>query len=180
MFAPSETLNRVLGIDPGLTRCGFALLDTDGRGAARALSIGVLRTEPSSGHEVRLGQLHADVEALLDEYAPGEVAIERVFFQSNTGTAMSVAQVSGIVMALAGRRGIPVVEYTPSQVKAAIAGWGGADKDQIRDMVRMRLALSELPGPPDAADAAAVALCHVSSAPYASRVAMAIEGGVTR
>lgn len=180
MFAPAETGPRILGIDPGLTRCGYAVLDAAVPGSAVAVSIGVLRSSPDEAHDRRLGSIHADVEDLLDEYAPSEVAIERVFFQANTSTAMAVAQVSGVVTALAARRGLSVTEYTPSQVKSAVAGWGGAEKRQIRDMVRARLSLSELAGPADAADAAAIALCHLASSPFARSVSSALGNGRDR
>lgn len=179
MFASEATRPRVLGIDPGLTRCGFAVLEVAPGGRGRALSIGVMRTATSLPLERRLGQIHEDLEELLAEFGPSTVAVERIFFQSNSRTAMSVAHVSGIVMALAARRGLAVVEYTPSQVKNAVAGWGGADKQQMQDMVRTRLSLAEAPSPADAADAAAVALCHIAMMPFASKVqaAMAAEAG---
>lgn len=180
MFAPDETGSRILGIDPGLTRCGYAVVDSTSPGSAVAVSIGVLRTAPDQSHDRRLGSIHADFEELLDEYSPSTVAIERVFFQANTSTAMAVAQVSGVVTALSARRGLSVTEYTPSQVKSAVAGWGGADKLQIRDMVRARLSLSALAGPADAADAAAIALCHLASAPFARRVSLALGDGGDR
>ena len=156
----------VLGIDPGLTRCGYAVVarvvEPGQRPGVRALALGVLRTATTDPLADRLAQIHDDVEALLDQFRPGAVAVEQVFFQSNVRTAMSVAQVSGVVLAAAARRGCPVVQYTPSQVKRTIAGWGGADKVQVQRMVQMRLGLSTMPKPADAADAAALALCHFS------------------
>jgi crossover junction endodeoxyribonuclease RuvC len=156
----------VLGIDPGLTRCGYAVVarvvEPGQRPGVRALALGVLRTATTDPLADRLAQIHDDVEALLDQFRPGAVAVEQVFFQSNVRTAMSVAQVSGVVLAAAARRGCPVVQYTPSQVKSTIAGWGGADKVQVQRMVQMRLGLSTMPKPADAADAAALALCHFS------------------
>lgn len=180
MFAPDTADRRVLGIDPGLTRCGYAVLVASGSAKVQALSIGVLTTSVDLSHSSRLGIVHADVESLLEEFRPTEVAIERVFFQANTSTAMTVAQVSGVVSALSARRGLAVTDYTPSQVKSAVAGWGGADKQQIREMVRVRLSLSGVSGPPDAADAAAIALCHLASAPLADRVSMVLGGGNDR
>lgn len=165
MFAPAPD-GPVLGIDPGLTRCGYAVLtrvnEPGQRPGVRALALGVLRTAASEALADRLAQIHDDVEALLDEFAPGAVAVEQVFFQSNVRTAMSVAQVSGVVLAAAARRRCPVVQYTPSQVKSSIAGYGSADKQQVQRMVQMRLGLAEMPKPADAADAAALALCHIA------------------
>lgn len=157
----------VLGIDPGLTRCGYAVLrrfpdGTKTTAEAEVLSMGVLRTEPREPLANRLASIHLDIEALLHEFRPGAVAIEQVFFQNNVRTAMSVAQVSGVVLSLAVRANCQVVQYTPSQVKNAIAGWGGADKEQVQKMVKLRLGLASLPKPADAADAAALALCHLA------------------
>jgi crossover junction endodeoxyribonuclease RuvC len=164
MFASGDA--PILGIDPGLTRCGYAVItrvvEPGQRPGVRALALGVLRTAPADPLAERLAQIHADVEALLDQFAPGAVAVEQVFFQSNVRTAMSVAQVSGVVLAAAARRRCSVVQYTPSQVKSSIAGWGGADKEQVQRMVQMRLGLAEMPKPADAADAAALALCHLA------------------
>ena len=171
MFAP--TTASVLGIDPGLTRCGYAVLarvnEPGQRPGVRALALGVLRTDAGDALADRLAQIHDDIESLLDEFAPGAVAVEQVFFQSNVRTAMSVAQVSGVVLAAAARRRCPVVQYTPSQVKSGIAGYGGADKQQVQRMVQMRLGLADIPKPADAADAAALALCHLAmSVPIAA------------
>jgi crossover junction endodeoxyribonuclease RuvC len=112
------------------------------------------------------------VISLLEEFSPSQVAIERVFFQNNASTAMGTAQASAVVLLAARERGIPIAHYTPSQVKLAVAGSGSADKAAIRAMVRKRLGLSRDPSPTDAADAAAVALCHLASAPLARAVAV--------
>ncbi len=163
-------IRRVLGIDPGMTRCGYAVLDGEGFHDVRAVSLGVLRTSPSDPVAVRLGHLHEDVKDLLEEFAPSAVALEQMFFQVNVRTAMAVGQVSGLAMALASCHGCSVVEYTPNQVKEAVTGWGGADKSQVQKMVQARLGLSRLPEPADAADAAAVALCFLASEPLQSRL----------
>lgn len=164
--AAGETrADRILGIDPGLTRCGYAVIEPGSAGRAKAVAIGVIKTPPSSPLAQRLAELHAEMALLLDEHRPGQVAVERVFFQVNVQTAMSVGQASGVIMALAAASGADVSEYTPSQVKDAVAGWGGADKAQVQRMVQARLALSSPPRPADAADAAAVALCHLSMSP---------------
>lgn len=168
---------RVLGVDPGLTRCGYAVVDGRGPSAASPVSLGVIRTPSSDGLPHRLAALHAELVSLIDEYTPDAVAVEQVFFQVNVRTAMSVGQASGLALAAAAVAGCDVVQYTPNQVKDAIAGWGGADKSQVAKMVKMRLGLSALPKPADAADAAALALCHLASAPMRARVAATTTGG---
>ena len=151
----------VLGIDPGLTRCGYCALEVR-RGSTRAVALGVLRTPADAPVAVRLAELWADVRSLIDEVRPQSVAIERVLFQSNVRTAMSVGQASGVVMAEAASRGIDVAEYSPNQIKDAVAGHGSADKQQVQQMVQVLLGLSSPPRPADAADAAAIALTHVA------------------
>lgn len=159
----------VLGIDPGLTRCGYCCVEADGR-ATRAVALGVLRTSPSDAVPQRLADLQTDLRSLLRELGPSVVALERVLFQVNVRTAMAVGQASGIVMAEAVAAGASVVEYSPNQVKEAVAGWGAAPKEQIQQMVQALLGLTERPEPADAADAAAVALCHVAMAPTGALV----------
>lgn len=161
---------RVLGIDPGLTRCGYAVLESTGANGVVPVSLGVLRTSATDPTSSRLAQLHVDIEDLISDFEPGAVALEQVFFQVNVRTAMSVGQVSGIAMALAVRHGCQVVEYTPNQVKESVTGWGGADKSQVQKMVQARLGLTRPPEPVDAADAAAVALCFIASEPLQSRL----------
>ncbi|MFM8946396.1 MAG: crossover junction endodeoxyribonuclease RuvC [Actinomycetota bacterium] len=165
---------RILGIDPGLTRCGYAVVDSDGSGRTRAVSLGVLRSSPQDELPIRLAQLQADLRSLFDEFQPSDVAVERVFFQANVRTAMSVGQASGLVLAEAATRGCVVAQYTPPQVKETVAGWGGAGKAEIQRMVQIRLGLSTVPKPADAADAVALALCHLAVSPSSSRVAAAI------
>ena len=156
---------RVLGIDPGLTRCGYAVLDSTGPGMARALSLGVLRTPPTDALPQRLAALQAEIVALLREFRPDVVAVEQVFFQVNVRTAMSVGQASGLALAEAAAFGCHVVQYTPNQVKNSVAGWGGADKEQVQKMVKAILGMAELPKPSHAADALAVAICHALAPP---------------
>jgi crossover junction endodeoxyribonuclease RuvC len=151
----------VLGVDPGLSRCGYCVLEVD-RGRSRAVGLGVLRTEPSTPVPARLAELWSDLRSLFDEFRPAAVAVERVLFQTNVRTAMGVGQAAGIVMAEAASRGLVVAEYSPNQVKDAVAGFGGADKQQVQRMVQILLGLDEPPRPADAADAAAVALTHVA------------------
>ncbi len=175
MFVPARADGtvRVLGIDPGLTRCGFAVVDGRGSAAAVAVSLGVFRTPAGDPLPSRLAALQGELAALMAEFEPDAVAVEQVFFQVNVRTAMSVAQVSGLALAAAAARGCEVVQYSPNQVKDAVAGWGGAGKEQVQKMVQARLGLSTRPQPADAADAAALALCHLAYAPMRRRVAAA-------
>ncbi len=162
----------VLGVDPGLSRCGYCVLDgSTGRAAGRAtaVALGVLRTDPSLPVPQRLAALQADVRGLLGEYPPTAVALERVTFGANVRTASGVLQASGIVMCEAVSAGAEVVEYAPNQVKEAVTGWGRAPKDQVGQMAATLLGLAEIPGPADAADAAAIALCHLAMAPVGRR-----------
>lgn len=161
----------VLGIDPGLTRCGYAAVQATGPNSAVALSMGVIRTAATDPLPKRLAELRHELAELIDEFRPHAVAVEQVFFQTNVRTAMSVGQASGLALAEAWACGCEVVQYTPNQVKGAVAGWGAADKAQVQKMVQARLGLSTVPKPPDAADAAALALCHLAMAPLRSRVA---------
>jgi crossover junction endodeoxyribonuclease RuvC len=155
----------VLGIDPGLTRCGYAVVEARGGRTVVPLALGVIRTAPSTPLPYRLAELKTELVALITQYRPDAVAVEQVFFQTNVRTAMSVGQASGLALAEAAAAGCRVEQYTPNQVKSAVAGWGGAGKEQAR------LGLASVPEPPDAADAAALALCHLAMAPVADRVA---------
>ncbi len=151
----------VLGVDPGLSRCGYCVVQTRGRDA-RAVALGVLRTDANDPTPDRLAEISSDVSAIIDEFRPAAVAVERVLFQVNVSTAIGVAQAAGVVMAAAATRGIEVAEYSPNEVKNSVAGFGGADKQQIQRMVQTLLGLSRIPSPADAADAAAVALTHIA------------------
>ncbi|MFZ6002791.1 MAG: crossover junction endodeoxyribonuclease RuvC [Actinomycetota bacterium] len=159
----------VLGIDPGLSRCGYGLVEQQ-RSGTRAVAVGVLRTEPSVPTPARLAELQVDIRALLQEHRPDVVAVERVLFQVNVRTAIPVAQAAGIAMAEAVAAGCEVVEYSPNQVKQAIAGVGGASKEQMERMVQTLLAIDHPLRPVDAADAVALALCHLAHAPMRGRV----------
>lgn len=151
----------VLGIDPGLSRCGYGVVEQR-RTKPRAVAAGVLRTEPHQPVPERLAELQTEVRGLLDEFEPHVVAIERVLFQVNVRTAMGVGQASGIVMAEAAARGCDVVEYSPNEIKLAVAGYGGADKEQMERMVQTLIGIETPLRPVDAADAVAVALCHLA------------------
>lgn len=154
----------VLGIDPGLSRCGYCVLEAD-PARARAVALGVVRTSPADPVPARLAELQRELRSLLAEFPPAVLAVERVLFQVNVRTAMAVGQASGIAMAEAVAAGAEVVEYSPNQVKLAVAGWGGADKEQVQQMVQTLLDLPTRPEPPDAADAAALALTHLAHRP---------------
>ncbi len=150
----------VLGIDPGLSRCGYGALRQGRRPVAEAA--GILSTATELDRASRLAELQSDMRALLVELRPDVVAIERVLFQRNIATATSVSQAAGVVMAESAAAGCEVVEYSPNEVKEAVAGWGGADKAEITEMVRVLLGLPGALRPADAADAVAVALCHLA------------------
>ncbi len=173
MFDPTGP---VLGIDPGLSRCGYGAVVREGS-QIRAVSYGVLTTAPGDPIPQRLAQLAADLEALVAELAPRSMAVERVLFQNNARTAISVGQASGLALVAAARAGIPVEQYSPNEVKLAVAGHGGADKEQVQLMVTRLLRLGEVPRPPDAADALALALCHEYSGPLRARAAAATPPG---
>ncbi|HWL43560.1 MAG TPA: crossover junction endodeoxyribonuclease RuvC [Ilumatobacter sp.] len=167
---PGGAPTRVLGIDPGLTRCGYAVVDGRGPSAATAVTLGVIRTPATDALPFRLAALRAEIVALLAEFQPAVVAVEQVFFQVNVRTAMSVGQASGLALCEAAAAGCEVVQYTPNQVKDAVAGYGAAGKAQVAKMVQARLGLSKPPSPADAADAAALALCHLAMAPMRAYV----------
>lgn len=153
----------VLGIDPGLTRCGYGLVRQGPNRALEFSRAGIFATSPQEKISDRLAEMHKDIAALIEEISPDEIAIERVFFQSNVSTAMSVAQVSGLVHSIAASRSIPVFEYSPTQVKSSITGDGKADKIQVQTMVTKLLGLKKVPKPADAADALAIAMTHLGS-----------------
>jgi crossover junction endodeoxyribonuclease RuvC len=158
MFDP-ERPGPILGIDPGLSRCGYGAVLREGA-RLRAVAAGVVRTPPSWALPDRLVALADELESLMDDLAPSAVVVERVLFQVNARTAISVGQASGLALAAAARRGLPVVQYSPNEVKLAVTGDGAADKAAVQAMVTRQLNLAEVPEPPDAADALALAICH--------------------
>jgi crossover junction endodeoxyribonuclease RuvC len=171
----------VLGIDPGLSRCGYACLETAaGARSPRPVALGVLTTPASDPLPARLASLRADLAALMRELGPDVVAVERVFFQVNVRTAMGVGQASGLALAEAAARGCEVVQYTPNEVKEAVTGYGAASKEQVQKMVQARLGLAAPPRPADAADAAALALCHLAVASFRRRLPPAAPVEVAR
>jgi len=165
MFGPGGAASVVLGIDPGVSRCGYGAVLAEGSGLS-AVACGVIRTPPGDPLPERLCALFAELEELVSELRPVAVAVERVFFQNNVRTAMSVGQASGLALTVAARSGVPVAQYTPNEVKQAVAGYGAAGKAQVQAMVARLLHLPEVPKPPDAADALALAICHLSAGPF--------------
>ena len=153
----------VLGIDPGLSRTGYAVIEWAPAGP-RAVAVGVIRTDPGAPVAARLGELYSDLESVIADHHPDEAAIEEVFVNRNLQTATAVARASGVAILAAARAGLGVHEYTPSAVKMAVVGYGDATKDQVQTVVARRLGLGAIPGPADAADALAVALCHLQGA----------------
>ena len=151
---------RVLGVDPGLTRCGVAVIEGSAGQKVSLLHIGVFRTDPGEAIEQRLISIERDIDGLVDELEPDVVAVERVFSQHNVRTAMATAQAAAVALLVAARRGLPVAMHTPTEVKAAVTGNGRANKAQVTAMVTRVLRLDTPPKPADAADAAAIAICH--------------------
>ena len=160
----------VLGIDPGVSRCGYGCVEGRPGTASRVVGVGVLTTPPSEPLPGRLAALDVDLRALVAEFRPAVVAVERVFFQVNARTAMSVGQASGLALVAAAQAGAEVVQYTPNEVKQAVAGFGSAPTEQVQRMVQSLLGLADVPRPPDAADALALALCHLNRAPRLARI----------
>ena len=151
---------RVLGIDPGLTRCGVGIVDVTPDRRATLVFVGVIRTPPDMPLEQRLLAIGLGIAEALDEHQPHAVALERVFAQHNLRTVMGTAQASGVALHAAASRGLAVGLHTPSEVKAAVTGYGSADKAQVGAMVARILGLSEIPKPADSADALAIAITH--------------------
>ena len=170
----------VLGIDPGLTCCGYGISEWVGPSKLLAVSAGVIRTEHTAALPKRLATLHCEVVDLITEFAPQVVAIERVLFQVNVSTAMAVGHASGVVMAAGAVAGCDVHEYSPNEIKLAVTGYGNADKQQVERMVRAQLKLEKELKPVDAADAIAVALCHTAIEGVPPKLAndQAVEGKV--
>ena len=157
-----------LGIDPGTARLGYGLI----RGGLqpKLIDAGVIETWPDEPMSDRLVTLYDGVRELLAEFSPDVLAVEQLFFARNVTTAITVGQARGVVILAAAQAGVPVAEYTPSEIKQAVTGYGKADKPQMQEMVRMILHLNALPQPDDAADALAVAICHSQTVPFVERV----------
>ena len=161
---------RVLGIDPGVTTTGVAVVERE-RGVLRPVVIGAIRTSSDSTLAVRLAELGDRLGALIEQHQPEAVAAERLFFNSNVATAIRVAQASGVALVTAARAGLEVHEYTPTTVKQSVVGVGNASKRQVQAMVAALLSLGAPPSPPDAADACALAICHINRSGLASALA---------
>jgi crossover junction endodeoxyribonuclease RuvC len=164
---------RVLGVDPGLTRCGIGVVDGAPGRMPTLVRVGVIRTPAQDDIAHRLLAIETEIERWLDECRPDAVAVERVFSQQNVRTVMGTAQAGAVAIVCAARRGIPVGMHTPSEVKAAVTGNGRADKDQVTTMVTRLLRATDPPRPADAADALALAICHLWRAGTARRYAQA-------
>lgn len=165
---------RVLGVDPGLTRCGMGVVDGSPGRTATLLSVEVVRTPADDELGARLAAIELAVTTLIDEQQPERLAIERVFSQHNVRTVLGTAQAAGICVLVAHRAGLPVTMYTPTEVKAAVTGSGRAEKAQIGAMVARILKVTEIPGPPDAADALALAITDLWRGTGRRRIAAAM------
>ncbi|MGH2750331.1 MAG: crossover junction endodeoxyribonuclease RuvC [Actinomycetota bacterium] len=152
---------RVLGIDPGVATMGYGVVERAGS-KPRALAFGVIRTSAGETQARRLMALRDALGEIMRRHRPEEVAVERLFFTSNAKTAMAVGQASGVALATAAEAGLAVSDYTPNEVKQSVVGFGGASKAQVQVMVAAVLGLAEPPRPPDAADACALAICHLN------------------
>ncbi|HEV7823840.1 MAG TPA: crossover junction endodeoxyribonuclease RuvC [Mycobacteriales bacterium] len=164
---------RVLGVDPGLTRCGIGVVDGGPGGKCRMVAVGVVRTPPDADIGARLLALDEAFTEAVAVHRPDVVAVERVFSQQNVRTVMGTAQAGAVALVVAARAGIPVAMHTPSEVKAAVTGNGRADKAQVTMMVTRLLGLAVAPKPADAADALALAICHLWRGPTQARLAAA-------
>lgn len=154
---------RILGIDPGIAIVGFGLIESN-RGSVQMLQYGAVTTEAGLPLATRLVQIENDMTALIAQLKPDEIAVEELFFSKNITTGIAVAHGRGVILCTAERLGVPIFEYTPMQVKQAVAGYGLADKKQVMDMTKRLLKLKAVPKPDDAADALAIAICHARSA----------------
>jgi crossover junction endodeoxyribonuclease RuvC len=161
-----------LGIDPGLSRCGYGCVARTRTGGYEPVAAGVLVTPASSATPARLATLRMDLDRLFEDLKPAVMVIERIFFRSNARTAMSVGQASGVALLTAAEHGCPVAEYTAAEVKLAVTGYGNAPKEQVQAMVCRLLCLGDAPKPPDVADALALAICHLGSAGWGREKAM--------
>lgn len=165
---------RVLGVDPGLTRCGLGVVEGSTGRPLHLVAVDVVRTPPTDDIGARLLAIERAIDAWLAEHRPDAVAVERVFSQHNVRTVMGTAQASAVAIVCAARAGVPVALHTPSEMKAAVTGSGRADKGQVAAMVTRLLRLSEAPRPADAADALGLAICHVWRGGATARIDAAV------
>lgn len=153
-----------IGIDPGTAITGYGLVKEEADGSLKVVNYGVIQTPAQDAMPDRLVQLYAELKQIIDLHSPQSGAVEKLFFARNVRTALSVGQARGIALLALAQSGCAISEYSPNEIKQAVAGYGGADKAQVQSMVQALLALDELPQPDDAADALAVAICHLHSA----------------
>jgi crossover junction endodeoxyribonuclease RuvC len=158
---------RILGIDPGTGILGFGVVDIDGRGKAKLVDGGVIKTPAHQEDSIRLLTIYTELSEIIVMHKPEIMAVEKLFFAQNVTTAMAVSQARGVVLLCGEQNGMKLFEYTPLQVKQALTGYGRADKKQIQEMVRIILSLKSVPTPDDCADALAVAICHSMTARFA-------------
>jgi crossover junction endodeoxyribonuclease RuvC len=170
----SQPILRVMGIDPGLTRCGIGVIEGLPGSSLKLVSVGVIKTPSEDPLEHRLLQLEREFTRWVEEHRPDRIAVERVFSQHNVRTVMGTGQAAGIALLVAARSGIPVVMHTPSEVKAAVTGSGRANKVQVAEMVKRLLSLREIPKPVDSTDALALAICHIWRGAGNSKIADAV------
>ena len=162
----------VIGIDPGTARTGYGLIRQSESGSLDLVDFGVIQTSPNQPMSERLLKIHRDLQELLSQHRPVEAAVERLFFQKNVKTALSVGQARGVAILALAELGLNVKEYSPQDIKLAVTGYGAAEKGQVQRMVQTLLDMDDLPQPDDAADALAVAICHC----HASNLERRIEG----
>ncbi len=156
----------VIGIDPGTATTGYGLVEEDSNGELHAVAYGIVSTDPKLTAEIRLLEINQKINEIITLHRPESGAVEKLFFQRNVSTAIAVGQARGVILLSFAQASIPVHEYTPNEVKQAVTGYGAADKRQVQEMVRTILNLAELPKPDDAADALAIAICHIHSIGY--------------
>ncbi len=160
---------KALGIDPGTATTGYGILESDGD-EIRVVDYGCIKTSSKETSSARLKKIHSDLKKIISKHKPKCVVVERLFFGANTKTAMAVGQARGVILLTASQAGLDIAEYTPLEIKIALTGYGRADKQQIQQMVKRLLKLDAVPKPDDAADALAVALCHMNSDGFNSKV----------
>lgn len=170
MKPPDHHKMLVIGIDPGTARTGYGLVQTTNSGALELIGYGVISTPAKQPMAQRLIQLHEELQDLIKEFEPSTGAVEQLFFQKNVSTAISVGQARGVVLLTLASAGLSVDEYSPQDVKLAVTGYGAADKTQMQRMVKTLLKMDTLPKPDDAADALAVAICHIQSSGFRARL----------
>ena len=176
----SQQLIRVLGVDPGLTRCGVGVISGAPGMTLQLVGVGVILTPSTTALELRLLQLERELTQWVELHKPDVIAVERVFAQHNVRTVMGTGQAAGIALLVAARAGIPVAMHTPSEVKAAVTGSGRANKVQVAEMVKRLLSLKEIPKPVDSTDALALAICHIWRGSGDTKLAMAVAAEKSR